>query len=243
MYLCFSPTSPYVRKVLMLAMEKGLESEINLVPMGTFTKESEIWQKNPLGKVPALETREGTILCDSPLICEYLESLNQSPALIPASGDARWKALNFHALADGIMDASLLRTMERRQRPSEHQLDSVHEAQKFKIDTTLDVFEQAIIDTVALYDVEAKRKDKAPGVYVDGAKIASLGLRIRKACSFHGLAFNIDMNLEPFQRINPCGFSGLEVIQLADLAENVQIEQVEQQLIDAFCQNFEKMEI
>ena len=146
MYLCFSPTSPYVRKVLMLAMEKGLDSEINLVPMGTFTKESEIWQKNPLGKVPALETREGTILCDSPLICEYLESLNQSPALIPASGDARWKALNFHALADGIMDASLLRTMERRQRPSEHQLDSVHEAQKFKVDTTLDVFEQAVID-------------------------------------------------------------------------------------------------
>ncbi len=96
--------------------------------------------------------------------------------------------------------------------------------------------EQAIIDTVAQYDVTAKRKDNAPGVYVAGAKIASLGLRIRKACSFHGLAFNIDMDLEPFQRINPCGFSGLEVIQLADLANDVKISIVEQQLIKAFCE-------
>lgn len=95
--------------------------------------------------------------------------------------------------------------------------------------------EQAIINTVALYDILAERKADAPGVYVQGAKIASLGLRIRRACSFHGLAFNIDMDLEPFQRINPCGFSGLEVIQLSDLANNVEIHQVEQQLIDAFC--------
>ena len=96
--------------------------------------------------------------------------------------------------------------------------------------------EQAIIDTVALYGVTAARKDNAPGVYVDGAKIASLGLRIRKACSFHGLAFNIDMDLEPFQRINPCGLSDLKVIQLADLANDVQLPTVEQQLIAAFCQ-------
>lgn len=95
--------------------------------------------------------------------------------------------------------------------------------------------EQAIIDTVGLYGITAERKDNAPGVYVNGAKIASLGLRIRKACSFHGLAFNIDMDLEPFQRINPCGFSGLEVIQLADLANQVEISTAEQQLIDAFC--------
>jgi lipoyl(octanoyl) transferase len=95
--------------------------------------------------------------------------------------------------------------------------------------------EQAIIDTVALYGIEATRMDNAPGVYVDGAKIASLGLRIRKACSFHGLAFNINMDLEPFQRINPCGFSGLEVIQLSDLAKHVEIATVEQQLIEAFC--------
>ncbi len=95
--------------------------------------------------------------------------------------------------------------------------------------------EQAVIDTVALYGVDAKRKDNAPGVYVDGAKIASLGLRIRKACSFHGLAFNIAMDLEPFSRINPCGFTGLQVTQLSQLADGVQFDTVQQQLIDAFC--------
>ncbi len=95
--------------------------------------------------------------------------------------------------------------------------------------------EQAIIDTVALYGVKAQRKEKAPGVYVNDAKIASLGLRIRKACSFHGLAFNISMDLEPFNRINPCGFSGLQVTQLSDLADDVQFDTVQQQLIEAFC--------
>jgi lipoyl(octanoyl) transferase len=96
--------------------------------------------------------------------------------------------------------------------------------------------EQAIIDTVKLYGVEAARKENAPGVYVNGDKIASLGLRIRKACSFHGLAFNIDMDLEPFNRINPCGFSGLKVIQLSELADQVDISTVEQQLVAALCQ-------
>ena len=95
--------------------------------------------------------------------------------------------------------------------------------------------EQAIIDTVGLYGIVANRKSDAPGVYVEGAKIASLGLRIRKACSFHGLAFNINMDLEPFMRINPCGFSDLKVIQLADLANGVNTATVEQQLIAAFC--------
>ncbi|WP_154222146.1 lipoyl(octanoyl) transferase LipB [Marinicella rhabdoformis] len=96
--------------------------------------------------------------------------------------------------------------------------------------------EQAIIDTVAEYGVDAKRRENAPGVYVDGAKIASLGLRIRKACSFHGLAFNIAMDLKPFARINPCGFMGLEVTQLSALAEDVTFETVQNQLLEHFCQ-------
>ena len=95
--------------------------------------------------------------------------------------------------------------------------------------------EQAIIDTVAEYGVVAKRKEKAPGVYVDGRKIASLGLRIRRGCSFHGLAFNIDMDLEPFHRINPCGYAGLEVTQLSALADQVTMAQVSEQLITHFC--------
>ncbi|MBA1276675.1 MULTISPECIES: lipoyl(octanoyl) transferase LipB [Pseudomonadaceae] len=77
--------------------------------------------------------------------------------------------------------------------------------------------EQSLIDLLASYDVQALAKPDAPGVYVEGAKIASLGLRIRNGRSFHGLALNVDMDLEPFRRINPCGHAGLSMTQLADL--------------------------
>ena len=77
--------------------------------------------------------------------------------------------------------------------------------------------EQSLIDLLASYGVSAEARADAPGVYVDGAKIASLGLRIRHGRSFHGLALNVDMDLQPFQRINPCGYAGLRMTQLADL--------------------------
>src|SRR5690554_3676572 len=68
--------------------------------------------------------------------------------------------------------------------------------------------EQAVIDTLALWNIVGARREGAPGVYVDGAKIMALGLRVRRGCSFHGLAFNVNMDLEPFRRINPCGYQG-----------------------------------
>lgn len=77
--------------------------------------------------------------------------------------------------------------------------------------------EQSLIDLLASYGISAEARADAPGVYVDGAKIASLGLRIRHGRSFHGLALNVDMDLQPFQRINPCGYAGLRMTQLADL--------------------------
>ncbi|MBP6626375.1 MAG: lipoyl(octanoyl) transferase LipB [Arenimonas sp.] len=77
--------------------------------------------------------------------------------------------------------------------------------------------EQAVIGVLAGQGIAAARKDGAPGLYVDGAKIMALGLRVRRGCSFHGLAFNVAMDLEPFQRINPCGFRGLEVTSVLDL--------------------------
>lgn len=77
--------------------------------------------------------------------------------------------------------------------------------------------EQSLIDLLASYDVQAVAKPDAPGVYVNGAKIASLGLRIRNGRSFHGLALNVDMDLEPFGRINPCGYAGMTMTQVADL--------------------------
>ena len=77
--------------------------------------------------------------------------------------------------------------------------------------------EQAIIDTAADWNIHAERRAGAPGVYVAGAKLAALGIRVRRGRTFHGLAFNVGMDLAPFHRINPCGFQGLQVTSLQDL--------------------------
>jgi lipoyl(octanoyl) transferase len=79
------------------------------------------------------------------------------------------------------------------------------------------ILEQAVIDLLAGHGVTATRRDKAPGVYVDDRKIAALGLRVRRGCCFHGLSLNVDMDLAPFSMINPCGYPGMQVTQLADL--------------------------
>ena len=73
--------------------------------------------------------------------------------------------------------------------------------------------EQAVIDCLAAYNVEASRRAGAPGVYVDGAKVAALGLRVRRGCCYHGIALNVDMDLAPFSAIDPCGYPGLAVTQ------------------------------
>ncbi|MDT8321316.1 MAG: lipoyl(octanoyl) transferase LipB [Xanthomonadales bacterium] len=91
--------------------------------------------------------------------------------------------------------------------------------------------EEAIIRVLADYGVRGERIAGAPGIYVGGDKIASLGLRVRRGRSFHGLAFNVDMDLEPFQRINPCGFAGLRVTQLSALAR-VRWREVEDRLLE-----------
>ncbi len=87
------------------------------------------------------------------------------------------------------------------------------------------LLEQAVMNLLADFDVIAARRDKAPGVYVDGRKIAALGLRVRRGCCFHGLALNVDMDLAPFGNINPCGFEGLEVTQLRDLGIGLDVQQ------------------
>ena len=90
--------------------------------------------------------------------------------------------------------------------------------------------EDAILAVLDSYGVEAQRLAGAPGIYVDGVKIASLGLRVRKGKSFHGLALNVNMDLEPFQRINPCGFEGMQVTRLSAFAD-VDFREVEDRLI------------
>ncbi|MBI2396586.1 MAG: lipoyl(octanoyl) transferase LipB [Xanthomonadales bacterium] len=98
--------------------------------------------------------------------------------------------------------------------------------------------EQSIIDTLAGYRIEAQRRDGAPGVYVGAAKIAALGLRVRRGCSFHGLAFNVAMDLEPFARINPCGYQGLAVTQVIDCGGPGALPVVAADLVDAICAQF-----
>ncbi len=91
--------------------------------------------------------------------------------------------------------------------------------------------ENLVINTLGAYKIESAARPDAPGVYVDGKKICSLGLRIRKGCSFHGLALNVNMDLSPFLRINPCGYAGMEMIQVSDLGGPTEITAVEEQLI------------
>jgi len=86
--------------------------------------------------------------------------------------------------------------------------------------------ESAIIDLLASWNITALARRDAPGVYVEGRKVASIGLRIRRGSSYHGLAFNVAMDLEPFQRINPCGYRGLEVIDLRSLGVNASVQEV-----------------
>jgi lipoyl(octanoyl) transferase len=99
--------------------------------------------------------------------------------------------------------------------------------------------EQSVIDTLAHWDIAAVRREGAPGVYVGEAKLAALGLRVRRGCSFHGLALDVNMDLEPFQRINPCGYKGLEITQMVDLGGPSRLADVEDVLIGAFCRQFD----
>jgi len=112
---------------------------------------------------------------------------------------------------------------------------------KLGIRELVTAIENALVSTLAKYDISAANKPDAPGVYLNagpkvGAKIASLGLRVRKGCTFHGLALNVDMDLEPFARINPCGFSGLQVTQMREWLSAVPtLAQLENELLAALC--------
>ena len=99
--------------------------------------------------------------------------------------------------------------------------------------------ENCVIGLLSEYDVKAESKKEAPGVYVDGRKIAALGLRVRRGCCFHGLALNVDMDLEPFARINPCGYEGLETTQLSDFITDINFDIITQQLLDQLEQQIQ----
>ncbi|PXX90168.1 octanoyltransferase [Marinobacter vulgaris] len=92
--------------------------------------------------------------------------------------------------------------------------------------TLVDVIERSIVQTLATFGITASPRPDAPGVYVEEAKIASLGLRVKRGCSFHGLALNVSMDMEPFRRINPCGYTGMAMCQVSDFVPGVDISEV-----------------
>ena len=102
--------------------------------------------------------------------------------------------------------------------------------------------EQVVIDLLGGYGIDAERRKGAPGIYVAGKKIAALGLRVRRGCSYHGLSLNVDMDLEPFTRINPCGYKGLESTQLRELLPAIETEAIEEELIAQLLQQFSNYE-
>jgi len=99
------------------------------------------------------------------------------------------------------------------------------------------LLEQSIINLLAEHGIQSEARRDAPGVYVDGRKIAALGLRVRRGCSFHGLALNVDMDLEPFTRINPCGYEGLEVTQIKDQGGPTNLTQIGIKLAEHLCRH------
>ena len=98
--------------------------------------------------------------------------------------------------------------------------------------------EQALIDTLDEWNILGQRRDGAPGVYVGAAKVAALGIRVRRGCTFHGLSFNVAMDLEPFHRINPCGYQGLQVTSVLDLGGPSGMQAVKPVLLAQLARQF-----
>jgi glutathione S-transferase len=142
MKLRTSTTSPFVRKVLAVASECGLTSRIETVPTNPYAADTTLRDDNPLGKVPALVTDDGLVLIDSPVICEYLDSLSLGAKLYPAPGPERWRALRWQALGDGICDAGALRRQEIILRPPELRSADWDARQARAIAAALDVLER-----------------------------------------------------------------------------------------------------
>lgn len=142
MKLRYSPTSPYVRKVMITAIETGQESVIEKVPTNPWDPETDLPNDNPLGKVPALVVDEGLTLFDSPVICEYL-CTRVGAGLIPDAGVNRWRVLRLQALGDGILDAAVLRFLEGK-RPEEIRKPDWIERQKRVIGRGVDSLEAVV---------------------------------------------------------------------------------------------------
>lgn len=145
MKLYYSPTSPFVRKINVFAIEAGLDKQIEWVKTNPWQVEDILTAENPLSQVPTLITDDGMVLYDSSVICEYLDSLHTGKKLIPEKSKLRWQVLRLQALADGILDAGILRFLEKK-RSSELQSIDWDAVQKKSVERSLDYLENTVPD-------------------------------------------------------------------------------------------------
>lgn len=158
MILYTHPVSPFGRKVLVLLHETGQQNRVALHPLALnpISPSAELSQHNPLGKIPALQLANGTMLHDSRVILEYLDQQHVGNPLIPHEGAARWRRLTLASTADGVMDAAVLMRYEKALRPVEKQWDQWFDAQGHKILQALSWLEQdAIAELTSHFDVAA----------------------------------------------------------------------------------------
>lgn len=141
-----------------------------------------------------------------------------NPAAIPVVQSDRGGQVTYHA--PGQLIAYVMLDIKRK---------------KLGIRSLVSALENAVIDMLQGFSIEAQADAKAPGVYVAGEKIAALGLRIRQGSSYHGLSLNVDMDLADFARINPCGYAGMKVTSLKQLGVGLSVEQSKVLLLDALC--------
>jgi len=145
MKLYYSPTSPFVRKVNVFAIEAGLDNRLQWVAANPWQADDALTTENPLSKIPSLVTDDEQVIYDSPVICEYLDSIHSGSKLIPEKGNARWYALRLQALADGILEAGILRFMEKK-RVSAQQSADWDAMQKQAIERSLHYLENTVSD-------------------------------------------------------------------------------------------------
>lgn len=136
MKLFYSPASPYVRKVMACAITREIETQIELIPTNPHVSPPDLVAMNPLSRIPCLVTEDGLALFDSPVICEFLDSVGDAMPMFHDAGGARWRALKQQAMGDGIMDAAVGRRMEAA-KPSEGARDVFMARMKAAIDRTL----------------------------------------------------------------------------------------------------------
>ena len=151
--LRFSTTSPFARKVRVLAIETGQDQAIELVSTVTTDPAGKLNAHNPLNKIPVLVLEDGSTLYDSRVICEFLDARHQGRKFFPAVGPARWTALRQQALADGMMDAAVLRVMESRRGDPAQRSPEWDAKQKLKMEQGFDSLEQEAPRFAAEFDI------------------------------------------------------------------------------------------